>query len=321
MKQHEIQSDLWVDKYRPQTLDEYVLDDDIRAYFRSMIDKGTLQNLALLGIAGSGKTTLARILCNELNADVLFIPCSTEGTVDILRTKIQEFCNALSFDGRMKVVLLDEIDSSSSSGGNSFQQALRTLIEEAQSDTRFIITGNFLQKIITPLLSRCPVIPLKYGKKELLLHVKKILDTEHIKYERDSLKAFIDEAFQYYPDCRRIINYLQFCCSSGELVVKLNNVAQSEKNEFIAEIANKILTCNNILDVRKFYLANKDSINDYVEAGSLLFNHVVDNGIVTNLDGILKLTDLLFYLNTVIDKESNFFGMIAAISKWRNTNG
>ena len=317
----EIISDLWVDKYRPQTLDEYVLDNDIRAYFKSMIDKGTLQNLALLGIAGSGKTTLAKILCNELNADVLFVPCSTEGTVDILRTKIQEFCNALSFDGRLKVVLLDEIDSSSSSGGNSFQQALRTLIEEAQSDTRFIITGNFIQKIITPLLSRCPVIPLKYGKKDLLIHVKKILDSENIKYERDSLKAFIDEAFQYYPDCRRIINYLQFCCSSGELIVKLNNVAQSEKTEFIADLINKLSTCNNILDVRKYYLANKDNITDYVEAGSTLFNYVVDNGIVEDLDGILKLTDLLFYLNTVIDKESNFFGMIVAIKKWMTHNG
>ena len=317
----EIISDLWVDKYRPQTLDEYVLDNDIRAYFKSMIDKGTLQNLALLGIAGSGKTTLAKILCNELNADVLFVPCSTEGTVDILRTKIQEFCNALSFDGRLKVVLLDEIDSSSSSGGNSFQQALRTLIEEAQSDTRFIITGNFIQKIITPLLSRCPVIPLKYGKKDLLINVKKILDSENIKYERDSLKAFIDEAFQYYPDCRRIINYLQFCCSSGELIVKLNNVAQSEKTEFIADLINKLSTCNNILDVRKYYLANKDNITDYVEAGSTLFNYVVDNGIVEDLDGILKLTDLLFYLNTVIDKESNFFGMIVAIKKWMTHNG
>lgn len=320
MSINELKSDLWVDIYRPALLDDYILDDDIRAYFKSMLQKKTIQNMSLIGIAGSGKTTLAKILCNELNADVLFIPCSTEGTVDVLRTKIQEFCNALSFDGRLKIVLLDEIDSASSSGAtNSFQQALRTLIEEAQSDTRFIITGNFIQKIITPLLSRCPVIPLKFSKKDLLVHVKKILDDEKIKYTRDSVKMFIDEAFQYYPDCRRIINYLQFCCSSGELVVKLTNSDTSEKYEFISEIVSKISNCENILDVRKFYLSQKDKISDYVEAGSMLFNYVVDNGIVTNLDGILKLTDLLFYLNTVIDKESNFFGMITAITKWKNT--
>lgn len=320
MSINELKSDLWIDIYRPALLDDYILDDDIRAYFKSMLQKKTIQNMSLIGIAGSGKTTLAKILCNELNADVLFIPCSTEGTVDVLRTKIQEFCNALSFDGRLKIVLLDEIDSASSSGAtNSFQQALRTLIEEAQSDTRFIITGNFIQKIITPLLSRCPVIPLKFSKKDLLVHVKKILDDEKIKYTRDSVKTFIDEAFQYYPDCRRIINYLQFCCSSGELVVKLTNSDTSEKYEFISEIVSKISNCENILDVRKFYLSQKDKISDYAEAGSMLFNYVVDNGIVTNLDGILKLTDLLFYLNTVIDKESNFFGMITAITKWKNT--
>lgn len=319
MSMNELKSDLWVDIYRPKFLDDYILDDDIRTYFKSMLQKKTIQNMSLIGIAGSGKTTLAKILCNELNADVLFIPCSTEGTVDVLRTKIQEFCNALSFDGRLKIVLLDEIDSASSSGAtNSFQQALRTLIEEAQSDTRFIITGNFIQKIITPLLSRCPVIPLKFSKKDLLIHVKKILDNEKIKYTRDSVKTFIDEAFQYYPDCRRIINYLQFCCSSGELVVKLTNSDTSEKYEFISEIVSKISNCENILDVRKFYLSQKDKISDYVEAGSMLFGYVVDNGIVTDLDGILKLTDLLFYLNTVIDKESNFFGMITAVAKWKN---
>lgn len=317
---NELKSDLWVDKYRPTKLDDYILDNDIRQYFKSMLQKHTIQNISLLGIAGSGKTTLAKILCNELNADVLFVPCSTEGTVDVLRTKIQEFCNALSFDGRLKIVLLDELDSASSGATNNFQQALRTLIEEAQNDTRFILTGNYIQKIIAPLLSRCPVIPLKYSKKDLLLHVKKILDAENIVYTRESVKTFIDEAFQYYPDCRRIINYLQFCCSSGELVVKITNADTSEKHEFIAELVNKLSTCNNLIDVRKFYLSHKDKITDYVEAGSDLFNYVVDNEIVTSLDGILKLTDLQFYMNTVIDKESNFFGMITAVAKWMNSN-
>ena len=309
-------STLWVDKYRPKCLDDYVLSEDIKKYFRSMIEKKSLQNLSLTGIAGSGKTTLAKILCNELDAQVLFVPCATDGTVDVLRTKIQDFCNALSMEGKIKIVILDEVDSASAGGGNNFQQALRTLIEAAQDDTRFLITGNFIQKIIAPLLSRCPVIPLKFDKKDLLLHVKKILDNESIKYTRDSIKAFIEEAFQYYPDCRRIINYLQFCCSSGELVVNLNKVAESEKNELIDAIVDKLKTTNNMLEVRKFYLSEKDKISDYVEFGSVLFKHVVDNGIVVDLDGILKMTDLLFQLNTVIDKESGFFGLLTAIAKW-----
>ena len=308
--------ELWIDKYKPTTLDEYVLDKDLKQYFKSMISKKTLQNFSMISTPGSGKTTLAKILCNELDAQVLFVPCATDGTVDVLRTKIQDFCNALSMEGKIKIVILDEVDSASAGGGNNFQQALRTLIEAAQDDTRFLITGNFIQKIIAPLLSRCPVIPLKFDKKDLLLHVKKILDNESIKYTRDSIKAFIEEAFQYYPDCRRIINYLQFCCSSGELVVNLNKVAESEKNELIDAIVDKLKTTSNMLEVRKFYLSEKDKISDYVEFGSVLFKHVVDNGIVVDLDGILKMTDLLFQLNTVIDKESGFFGLLTAIAKW-----
>lgn len=311
-----IKSDLWVDKYRPKTLDEYVLDNDIKDYFKSMVKKGTLQNFSLVGCAGSGKTTLARVLCNELNAQVLFVPCATDGTVDVLRTKIQDFCNALSFEGQLKVIILDELDSASQNATNGFQQALRTLIEAAQDDTRFIACANYLQKLITPILSRLPVIPLKFNKKELLVHVKKILDVEEVKYSRDSLKAFIDEAFQYYPDVRRIINYLQFCCSSGELVVKLNNVANDEKNEVIKSIVDSIVAGKNLLEIRRSYLAQKDKISDYVEAGSQLFNYVVDNNVVSSPDGILKMTDILFYLNTVIDKESCFFGLVTAISKW-----
>lgn len=312
-----INSDLWVDKYRPRTLDEYVISDDIRDYFKSMIEKKTLQNFTLCGIAGSGKTTLAKVLANELDAETLFVPCATDGTIDVLRTKVQDFCNALSFDGKLKVVILDEIDSASSSGStNSFQQALRTLIEAAQDTCRFILTGNFLQKIIAPVLSRCPVIPLKFGKKDLLVHVKKILDNEKIKYDKESLKAFIEESFQYYPDCRRIINYLQLCCGSGKLVVNLSNVANSEKNEFIEEIVSGIKSGKGLLEIRKEYLAHKDKVNDYVEAASSLYNYVIDNGLVVDLDGILKMTDILFYMNTVIDKEANFFGLIAAIAKW-----
>lgn len=314
---NEIQDrELWVDKYRPITLDDYVLDDSIKDYFKAMVKKGTLQNFSLSQVAGSGKTTLAKILCNELNAQVLFVPCATDGTVDVLRTKIQDFCNALSFEGQMKIVILDELDSASQNATNGFQQALRTLIEAAQSDTRFIATFNYAQKVITPILSRCPIIPLKFSKKELLVHVKKILDIESIKYSRESLKAFIDEAFQYYPDVRRIISYLQFCCGSGELIVKLNNVANDEKNEVIKSIVDNIIARKNLLEIRKNYLAEKDKISDYVEAGSQLFNYVVDNGIVSNPDGILKMTDILFYLNTVIDKESCFFGLVTAVSKW-----
>lgn len=172
--------------------------------------------------------------------------------------------------------------------------ALRTLIEAAQDDTRFILTCNFQGKVIPAVLSRCPIIPLKFDKKDLLFHVKKILDTEKIEYTKEALKAFIEEAFHFYPDCRRIIKYLQFCSNSGKLVVKLNAIVNSEKDDFIKDIVDKTLAASNLLDVRKMYLQSKDKLTDFIEGGSLLFNYVIDNGVVTDAKTVLKLTDLLY---------------------------
>ena len=283
----------WVDKYRPTKLKDYVLDADIKEYFKRMIKSKALQSMTFAGIAGSGKTTLAKLLCNEFDAEVLFVPCATDGTLDVLRTKITEFCNAMSFEGKPKIVILDEVDSASQSGQNNFQMALRTLIEAAQDDTRFILTCNMKEKVLPAVLSRCPIVPLRFDKKELLLHVKKILDSEKIEYSKESLKAFIEEAFRFYPDCRRIVKYLQFCSNSGKLIVKLNAIVNSEKDDFIKDIVDKTISLPNILDVRKFYLANKTKLVDFIEGGSLLFNYVVDNDLV-NSDGILKLTDMLY---------------------------
>ena len=106
----------WVDKYRPAKLDDYVLDEDLKKYFKDMVKNKAMQNCTFTGTQGSGKTTLAKILANEFNADTLFIPCATKGTLDVLRTEISDFCNALSLDGKLKIVILDEVDSASSSG-------------------------------------------------------------------------------------------------------------------------------------------------------------------------------------------------------------
>ena len=203
------------------------------------------------------------------------MPCATEGTLDVLRTKVQEFCNALSFEGRKKCVILDELDSASAGSTNNFQMGLRTMIEAASDDTFFVATCNFSTKILPAIMSRCPLIPLKFDKKDLLMRVKFILDAEGVKYDREGLKSFIEEAFGFYPDCRRIVNYLQFCCASGELVVRLNQVVDSDKRGFLDELVKKALEEKDVLDVRRFYLANKDKISDYVAAGSDLFNAAV----------------------------------------------
>lgn len=308
---------LWVDKYRPAKIDDYVLNAELKENFIKMIKNKALQSMSFIQSPGSGKTTLARILANEFDAEVLFVKCATEGTIDVLRTKIEPFCNACSIEGRIKIVILDELDSASSTGESNFQKGLRTLIEAAQDDTRFVITANYEIKE-KAILSRCPLIPLAFDKKDLLIHIKKILDAEEIKYTKESLKAFIEEAFGFYPDCRRIINYLQFCSNGGELVVRLSQVANAGRDDFVEELVKKLHESTNLLEVRQFYMRNKDKINDYVAFGSMLFNYVVDNGIVRSADGVLRLSELLYQLNVVIDKEVGFFAMVTATKKYES---
>ena len=219
-------------------------------------------------------------------------------------------------DDKIKIVILDEVDSASAGGDNNFQKGLRTVIEAAQSDTRFILTCNYIGKVIAPILSRCPLIPLHFEKKDLIGFIRKILDAEKVSYDKDSLKAFLEESIKFYPDCRRIVKYLQMCSNSGKLAVKKNVISNTAEEDFTAEVVKKTLGAEDLLKVRQFYLQNKDKLGDLVEAGSLLFNHVADNDLAT-ADGILRLSDMLYALNVVVDKEPTYFGMLTALRKYR----
>ena len=179
-----------------------------------------------------------------------------------------------------------------------------------------MLTCNLANKVFPAILSRCPLIPLDFDMKDLLKHVKWILDNEKVKYTTASLKQFVKESFRFHPDCRRIINYLQFCCNTGELVVKLNAIVNTEKAGLLQEVVNSAIESKNVLEARKIYLQSKSKLGDFVDAGSQLFNFVVDSGIVTDPEGVLKLTDLLYQLNCVVDKEPTFFGMLVAVQKY-----
>ena len=211
---------LWVEKYRPKKVSDTVLPADIKKIFQEFVDTNTLSNMLLTGTAGTGKTTVARALCNELGLDYIIINGSEEGNIDTLRTKIKQFASSVSLQGGYKVIILDEADYLNP---QSTQPALRGFIEEFSDNCRFILTCNFKNRIIKPLHSRCSVYEFNTTKQELarlcsvfLANTWSMLDSENIDY-KENKNAIPDLIIQYAPDWRRIINELQRYSISGIL--------------------------------------------------------------------------------------------------------
>lgn len=207
---------LWVERYRPQTINDCIIPQDLKSTLKEFVEKGEIPNLLFSGPAGMGKTTVAKALANELNADILFVNASMESGIDVLRTKIQNFASTVSFGGGIKIVILDEADYANPS---SFQPALRGFIEEFSQNCRFILTCNFKNRIIQPLHSRCSVIDFKIPAKQkpkiastFFKRILAILDQEEVKYDEKVVVKLIEK---YFPDFRRVLNELQKYSSSG----------------------------------------------------------------------------------------------------------
>lgn len=198
---------LWVEKYRPQTIDDCILPKAMKDTFNKIVESGELPNMLFTGTAGLGKTTVAKALCNMLDLDFIVINGSEEGNIDTLRGKIKQFASTVSLQGGYKVVILDEADYLNP---QSTQPALRGFIEEFANNCRFILTCNFKNRIIEPLHSRCGVYEFNTTKKELanlaalfFKRFTKILDEEGVKYKS---KPLVDLVMKHAPDWRRVLN-------------------------------------------------------------------------------------------------------------------
>jgi len=207
---------LWVEKYRPRTLEDCILPEDQKKIFQDMLAKGEIQNMLLCGSAGVGKTTVAKALCEQLETDYLVINGSEESGIDVLRTKIKQFASTVSFSGKTKVVILDEADYLNP---NSTQPALRAFVEEFSVNCRFIFTCNFKNRIIAPLHSRCAVIEFKLSKEDkpkiaakFFNRIKFIIQNEGIEAD---LKVVAKVVEKFFPDYRRTLNELQKYSVSG----------------------------------------------------------------------------------------------------------
>ena len=306
-------NEFWTEEFAPKTIDEMVLTEDIKNHFRNLLESKTRFNLLLAGSPGIGKTTIANIISNTLNATTLFVKCGIEGNVETAKTKLQNFCNAMSIDGRPKVVILDELDSASGTQDNSFQKILRNIISDSP-DTIFIGTCNYPEKVISPIKSRLGLISLKFTARELLSRIQHILDTKKIKYTTDSLNDFVINVIKTnYPDIRRIISILSDCCSSGELIVSSKVTDNDHNKDLVKAIVDKAINTEDILEVRKFYIQSKNKIDDYLRLSSEIFNYVIDNGIIKDRAKILRLSNIIYQLNIVVDKEIQFFNLISTL--------
>ena len=233
---------LWVEKYRPQTIEDCILPDATKATFKEFIKKGEVPNLLLCGTAGTGKTTVARALCEELGCDYIVINGSDEGRqIDTLRTKIKSFASAISFENKTKVVIIDEADYLNR---ESVQPALRAFIETFSENCRFIFTCNYKQKIIAPLHSRTTVIEFKTDKKDqvglagkFMKRMQFVLDAEGVTYKD---KVLAELLMKYIPDYRRVLNELQRYSSSGTIDEGiLSNISDINTKDLITSLKDK----------------------------------------------------------------------------------
>ena len=259
---------LWVEKYRPATIDECILPEGLKKTFKEYIATGELPTFLFSGTAGVGKTTVARALCNEVGADVLFINGSDEGrSIDTLRTTIKGFASTVSLTDAKKVVILDEADYMTAA---SVQPALRGFIEEFSNNCRFIFTCNFKNKIIEPLHSRCAVIDFKIDNAEkpaiaagFFKRVTQILKTEGIDYDT---KVVVELINKHFPDYRRILNELQRYSVSGKIDAGLLVNMSDESYKTLVDY----LKDKDFKKTRQWIAQNSD-----IETSSL-FDHLYD---------------------------------------------
>lgn len=300
---------LWVEKYRPSSINECILPESIKQTFREYVEAGELPNFLFHGTAGVGKTTIARALCNEIGAEYMFINGSDESGIDVLRSKIRGFASTVSLTDAKKVVILDEADYLNP---NSTQPALRAFIEEFADNCRFILTCNFKNRVIEPLHSRCAVVDFKITGKEkaeiaaqFFKRVTYILKQEGVTFDAKVVAALVQ---QHFPDFRRVLNELQRYSVSGTIDsgIFVNTTVDSYKTLYT------YMKDKNFTEVRKWVAANSDG--DTVRIFRELYDHsstFLEPSSVPQL--VLILADYQYKDAFVSDHELNLVAALVEI--------
>jgi replication factor C small subunit len=301
MREHK----LYVEKYRSKVLDEYVGNETLKQVIAKYIEQNDIQNLLLYGPPGTGKTTLAKLLINNINCDHLYINASDERGIETIREKVQGFASTASFKP-LKVIILDEADFITIQG----QAALRNVIETYSMSTRFILTCNFIERIIDPLQSRCQVLKIvPPSKGEVAKHVVTVLEKENTEYDLDSIKTVVN---QFYPDLRKILNTCQLSTHNGKLTLdKSVLIASNYIDKVVSELIKPTLTSWKTI---KQIIADSN-ISEYDELFRALYDRVEEYSKGNDGELIILISESQYQSNFRIDKEINIMACISQILK------
>ena len=293
---------LWVERYRPQDLTTYVGNEHLKTKVERFLGDGNIPHLLLYGRAGGGKTTLAKIIVNNTECDYLYINASDERNIDLVRDKLKTFASSVGFKP-MKVVILDEADYLNV---NSAQPALRNLMETFSAHCRFILTCNYVEKIIDPIQSRCQTYKIvPPSKKEVAVHAKNILEKENISFDLDDLALVVTAG---YPDMRKVINELQRMSIDGKLSVDKDGMIH---NEFKLQFLDAIRNGESIGTIRK--MVADSNFTEYTELYRLLYDEVESFGVEKMPEIIADISKGSYQDVLVVDKEINFIATVSEI--------
>ena len=298
MKDHS----LLVEKYRSQNLDEYVGNEHIKKTISQYLGQNDIQNLIFYGPAGTGKTTLAKLIVKNLDCDYLYINASDERGIETIRDKVSGFASAASFKS-IKVVILDEADFLTIQA----QASLRNVIETFSRTTRFILTCNYVERIIDPLQSRCQVLKVvPPSKQDVAYHLIKIFKKEEVDCSADDLKVIVN---QYYPDIRKMLNTIQLSIQDNEVVIdKSVLVSSNYMVQVLKELSNAKPNWRTIRQI----IANAN-VNDFEE----FYRYLFDNASVyaDGKEGMVAIyiNEYTYQSNFRIDKEINAMALIAKL--------
>lgn len=301
-------NNLWVEKYRPKSLDEMILSEDNRQFFSSIKDE--IPNILLVGTPGIGKTTIARIIVSQiLKCNYFYINASDENGIDTIRYKVSGFSQTKSMDGKIKVVILDEADGITIDG----QRALRNIMEEYSSYTRFILTANYKHKIIPALQSRTQSFDLNPDIHSVVNRVMTILKAENITVSPNSTVSLVRLIKDNFPDVRKVINSVQKYCIDGTFTYK----EKVQKNELVNKI-HACLTNNKVLELRKYLIENESEFQgDYGNLLKLYLNFLYSSDLdeEKKRQAVIIISEYLYRDAFVLDKEINAFACYCQLEK------